>query len=315
MTPPRVLIGFDGSDAAMRAIGAVARLIPDARASIVVVRESWLPLDTASAARIALPDSVIAPATQALDQELEHAARELAEQGLAHAAAAGLDAEPVVEAAKTPANGLCAVARRDGATAIACGASGRGGIARAMLGTTTDALLLHAPVPVLVVPEDEIPADGPLLVGYDRSESARAAIADAAALFPGRRALVAHAWSSPVRRSVAGEFLLASPVDEIQQLARSLDEMYAADAEEAAEEGAVLARELRLDATPLVVESKRGGWRALDDAAADAGAAAIVVGSRGRGAIAATVLGSVSSGLVRNARRPVLVARGGTTIS
>jgi HEAT repeat protein len=49
--------------------------MPGARASVVVVRESWLPLDSSSAARIALPDSVIAPATEALDEELEHAAR------------------------------------------------------------------------------------------------------------------------------------------------------------------------------------------------------------------------------------------------
>ncbi len=147
----------------------------------------------------------------------------------------------------------CAVARRREPTAIACGASGRGGLARTVLGTTTDALLQRAPVPVLVVPEDDAPADGPLLVGYDRSEAARAAVADAAALFPGRRALVVHAWSSPVRRSYAGELLLASPVDEVQQLARSLDDIYAADAEEAAEEGAAFAREHKLDASPLVV--------------------------------------------------------------
>jgi nucleotide-binding universal stress UspA family protein len=306
---PHVLIGFDGSDAAVRAIETVARLIPGARVTVVVVRESWLPLERSAAARLALPDTVIAPATEALDQELEHTARELVEGAVARAAAVGLDAEPVVEVAGAPWRGLDAAARRHGALAIACGASGRGGLARSVLGTTADALVHHVASPVLVVPDGDVPADGPLLVGYDRSEAARAAIEAAAALFPDRHALVAHAWSSPIRRSYAGERLLASPVDDVQQLARSLDDVYAADAEEAAEEGAAFAREHRLDASPLVVASRRGGWRALDDAAAEAGAAAIVVGSRGRGTLAATVLGSVSSGLVHNARRPVLVAR------
>jgi nucleotide-binding universal stress UspA family protein len=36
----------------------------------------------------------------------------------------------------------------------------------------------------------------------------------------------------------------------------------------------------------------------------------IVVGSRGHGTVASAVLGSVSRGVLREARRPVLVARG-----
>ncbi len=56
------------------------------------------------------------------------------------------------------------------------------------------------------------------------------------------------------------------------------------------------------------MESGRGVWRAIAALADERGAAAIAVGSRGRGAMKAAVLGSVSSGLVHNARRPVLVS-------
>jgi nucleotide-binding universal stress UspA family protein len=57
-------------------------------------------------------------------------------------------------------------------------------------------------------------------------------------------------------------------------------------------------------------ESGRGHARALLEAASDVHAAVVLVGSRGRGAVASTVLGSVASGLVNAAARPVLMIPG-----
>jgi nucleotide-binding universal stress UspA family protein len=112
-----------------------------------------------------------------------------------------------------------------------------------------------------------------------------------------------------VRRSRAGSALLSSPMDEMAEIAGDLDAVFAAEARDVADAGAALARELGLDASARDVESDDAGWRPLVAAAEAEAAAVIAVGSRGRGAIKSTVLGSVSAGLVHNAGLPVLVHR------
>ena len=78
-----------------------------------------------------------------------------------------------------------------------------------------------------------------------------------ARLLPGRAAVVAHAWTSPVRRTFAGESLLSAPLDEIQAVARDLDALFEGDAEELAE----ARRGARPRARPRGAVRRAGGER------------------------------------------------------
>jgi nucleotide-binding universal stress UspA family protein len=306
----QMLIAYDGSDDAAAAIRTAAQLLPDADAAIVYVHDATVAAEQASLARVALPDSLIAGAARKYERAAEEAAEAIAERGRGVAAEAGLDVGTVVQRANSAWRGICDAGEQRSADLIVCGARGHGGLARAYLGSTSSSLLHHSPRPLLVVPPGEHDLGGPVVIGYDASDGARAAVRMAATLFPGREAVVVHAWSSPVRRSFVGAALLAAPLEEISETAGDLDELFAGHARDLADEGSTLARELGLAARSRAFESGSAGWRGLAAAAETERAALLVVGCRGRGAVASTVLGSVSSGVVHNAGLPVLVNRG-----
>jgi nucleotide-binding universal stress UspA family protein len=167
----------------------------------------------------------------------------------------------------------------------------------------------HADRPVLVLPEGAQAPGGPLLIGFDGSASAEEAVRAAARLYPGRATVVAHAWRSPTRMSLAGRALLGAPDPAVRDISRELDERQEAHASEVASSGAALAAELGLDARAALVAADSSVWSALDEEAGRADAAVLVVGCRGQGAIAGALLGSVSSALAHNADRPLLVVR------
>jgi len=130
-----------------------------------------------------------------------------------------------------------------------------------------------------------------IVVGVDGSEHSHRALewAIREAARWGATVTVLHAWRFGV-----------SPTD--PNAAEATREIGRA-AQHLVDHEVAFACEAGIDAAGVVVFD--GAARALTDAAADADL--LVVGSHGRGAVAATILGSVSQACVRHARCPVVV--------
>ena len=149
----------------------------------------------------------------------------------------------------------------------------------------------------------------PILIGYDGSEHARAAIARAGELFEPGPAVVATVWST--LEQTAPSALLALPGGVVADAVSDIDAATRDAAEAIAAEGTELAAAAGFEARPHVVRSSGAVFAALVACADELDATAIVLGSRGRSTLAATLLGSVSTGVLHHTERPVLVARAG----
>ncbi len=151
--------------------------------------------------------------------------------------------------------------------------------------------------------------EGPVLLAYDGSENAKAAIEHAGAVLQHLPAVVATAWTT--FEGAAPSALFALPGDMVREGTSALDEAGRETAEGMAAEGAELARAAGFDAEPRAVASSGPFFAALIDLADELDASVIVAGSRGRSALRAAVLGSVSTGLLHHTRRPVMIVRDG----
>jgi nucleotide-binding universal stress UspA family protein len=147
-----VVVAYDGSDGAKRAIEAAGRLF----SGRAVVVHAWEPVFHRSLTERAVLTGRIDELPQMVMQLHEAVAERAAqttEEGVAAARAAGLDAVgDTVEADDGAWRAVAGAARAHHAAAIATGTRGLGAARSVLLGSVSSSLVHNAELPVLVVP-------------------------------------------------------------------------------------------------------------------------------------------------------------------
>lgn len=278
-----VLVGIDGSESALDAVRWAAREAGRRRTGLrLVTAFGWMPVHDEDD-----PLQLVPPARDEL--------RAAAEQHLAAAAAEATAIAPDVAVTGDLLSGYPAVvlvAESASAQLVVMGDRGLGGFEGLLVGSVAPALAAHAECPVVVV--RGLGADGgPVVVGFDGSPTSEAALGFAVEAAVALRApLVAvHAWQDVAVGEGRGRLLYT---DSVAKEARTrLDDALAP----------WRAKHPELVIEPVVVRDRAA--EALVHRSAEA--QLVVVGSRGRGALAGLLLGSVSQAVLRHAACPVAV--------
>lgn len=304
MSDKPILIYFDGSEGAAKAIACAGELLGERQALVV---HSWSGLS-----QLLLRSDLegwtgtMVEAAKEIDAADRERAAEIATRGAELATKAGFAARPLV--AKEHGNTwrtLANCAEEHEVSAVVVGARGGSMLGKLLLGSVSNGLVNHPPAPVLVVPEAAgRQSEGPLVFCDDGSEPARHAIDVAAALLMTRRPAVTvnayRSWSAHVATYV--------PIvsGEAMGMAKELDEAADKEADGLAEESRALVEEKGMPCRGISVHTEGPIWQALLGVADEQDAACVVVGSHGKTGISAA-LGSVSHGVVHHSRRPTLL--------
>lgn len=144
-----------------------------------------------------------------------------------------------------------------------------------------------------------------VILGYDGSPSASAAIDAGALLFPHAHAWITHLWMPPLASETLRHRLRAVAGD-VNEFMEMVEQEGHREAERLVGAGVTLARAAGWDAEPLVKRTWGAEGLRLAQVAEQVEADLVLVGSRGLGGTQA-VLGSVSDLVVHYTARPVLV--------
>lgn len=280
MKPARILLCYDGSTDAKRAIERAATTFGPRAAVVISVGDL--------------------------------AARSLAADGARLAERHGFaPVEPLAtRCADTVWETILDAATDLGVAAVVLGSRGRSGVRSALLGSVANHVVHHARRPVLVVRDGASgTGSGRALIAYDGSDDANLAIEYAGQVLAGRSVVVLAVWQhaeAALEHSWAG--LTSTP--DLTEVTAAAER--AADA--CARKGTALAAASELEAETLVRHASGPVWVRILETAEELDVDVVVLGSRGLSGVDTVMLGSVSDAVLQHTRRPTLVVRRGATI-
>jgi nucleotide-binding universal stress UspA family protein len=281
MDGPAVLVGFDASPAAERAVRWAAAEASLRRVSLLVCHAwTWpYPLTPQDEEMLGI---IQGRGALALDDGVR----------LARQIAPGLDVRPLLVRGTPP--GAILDASSDAAL-IVIGARGAGGFDRLPIGSTAVHVPAHADRPVVVVPADDQRRSARIVVGVDGSPASEAALRFALQEARLRNATVTLvcAWWDPA--ALPGPERL--PFTDPEGIKKQAKARFAAAVEPCLADYPDVAVERR-----FVMERAQ---RVLADNARDA--LLLVVGDRGIGSSPRTLLGAVTRAVLHEAPGPVVV--------
>ncbi|MEV1248763.1 universal stress protein [Nonomuraea sp. NPDC050022] len=188
------------------------------------------------------------------------------------------------------------IAESASADSVVLGSRGLGGFTGMVLGSVSTAVAGHAAGPVVIVRGPVEALHGQIVVGYDGSKGAQAAMEYAIDQARARQARlqVVYAWQAPLSAPYARAYssALDSAFEQQQRAAREAVNPW---------------REKYPDVELTDEQLCEHPVAALMNASASADL--VVVGSRGMGGFASAVLGSVSRGVLHHVTCPVAVVR------
>ena len=282
---PAIVAGFDPSPSGFDAV-ALGRQLAAATDAHLVVAHVYL--EAVSTLELMPPPDVLAQRRDEATAEVERA----------HIVLDGFESwEPVVYAAEPAARGLHEVAERTGAELIVVGSTHRHGLGRVIPGATGERLLHGSACPIAVAPAgwrgDAIATIG---VGFDGSAESRSALSAAATLALAARASL----------RVLSVFEAPDPANPIYAMTSHgygeiKGELRAA--QQARLDEAVGTLPATIDARGQVIDGHPAEALATESEGLDL----LVIGSRGYGALRATLVGSVAHHLAGSARCPLLL--------